>query len=326
MAHGALDLNEFDTYALSDFEGHEDSFPWEGWEIWDIYAGDGFSMVNGSHAVYFKGNFAGDGTARPTGGQEWSLEFTFDVAGTTYTRSITHDGSDVATDFEQLEFQIADGNVFQVHAWVPIPDWEGESISNLVVRSLVDGSPRDVAPGGFYDPALGQEVPFQAPATPVFPAMGEGRIVDAVHLTGAAKFLEVEIAGDAGTYAFTATNPLANQGQHFLVQIPDLGNWSLDGRPNAESLDGGQATNFTMTVTPNPEGLIEPLRIDLATDIGGLQSWYAYVAETGVELTQNQELATATLLDAPIQEESPGVSGVLLFGLIGGLAVLLRRR
>ena len=55
-AHGALELNEFDTYALSDFEGQEDSFPWEGFEIWDVYVGDGYNAVFDSHGVYFKGN------------------------------------------------------------------------------------------------------------------------------------------------------------------------------------------------------------------------------------------------------------------------------
>ena len=83
--------------------------------------------------------------------------------------------------------------MFQVHAWVPIPTWENLSIQDLVVLSAVDGNPRDIAPGGFYDPITGQEIPFSAPPTPVFPAMGEGRIVETVPLTGAAKFLDTTV-------------------------------------------------------------------------------------------------------------------------------------
>ena len=172
MAHGALTLNEFDTYAISDFEGHEESFAWEGWEIWDVYVGDGYNLQHDSHGVYFKANFAGDGTLRPLGGQSWELTFTFMVGGAIHERSIVHDGSTVATDFDALDWQVADGNVFQIHAWALVPEWQDLSVSDLVVVSSVDGAPRDTAPGGIHDPVTGAEIPVNVPPDPHLPRDG----------------------------------------------------------------------------------------------------------------------------------------------------------
>ncbi len=319
-AHGALELNEFDTYAISDFEGHEDSFPWEGFEIWDIYAGDGYLSAMDSHGVYFKGNFAGDGTLRPSGSQEWTLEFTFDVGDSSYARTIVHDGTDVTSDFEQLEWQIADGNVFQVHAWVPVPAWDGLAITNLVVVSSVDGNPRDIAPGGFYDPATGQEVPFAAPSTVVFPPMGEGRIVESVPLTGAQKFLDVQVSDEDGAFTFSVTNALASQGQHFMVAAEAAG-WTIDGLPAAQSLEGGADTAFTLRFAHATEGIVEPLRVDLQTDIGGLQSWYAFADEAGIQVVDDAALATSHAIEAP--KTTPGPSLLLV---AAGLLLARRRQ
>lgn len=317
--HGALALNQFDTYALSDFEGHEDSFPWEGFEIWDIYAGDGYSTYLESHGVYFKGNFAGDGTLRPTGGQSWDLTFSFTVGNTSYERTISHDGSTVTTDFEQLEHQLADGNVFQVHAWVPIPTWENLTIQDLVVLSAVDGSPRDIAPGGFYDPITGQEIPFSAPPTPVFPAMGEGRIVETVPLTGAAKFLDTTVVQSENQFTFHVNNTLAEQGQHFTVHIHNNSAWALNGNPSVESIEGGQGTTFNLQLAPANDGSIAPLQIDLRTDIGGLQSWYAYTNGEVIKMT-NVAAEAQTYEAGDQQQDTPALGIPLLvcaIGLIG---------
>jgi hypothetical protein len=318
-AHGALALNEFDTYAISDFEGQEDSFPWEGFEIWDIYVGDGYSMVDDSPAVYFKGNFAGDGTLRPTGSSAWTLQFNFDVGNLSYERWISHNGAAVTTNFEELETQLADGNVFQVHAWVPIPAWEGQEVSNLVVLSSVDDNPRDIAPGGFFDPATGQEIPFAAPPTPVFPAMGEGRIVETVPLTGAAKFLAVEVVKEGNNFGFTVTNALAAQGQHLMLRIAEDKNWSVAGNPGAESIEGGSEFSFDLDIT-YVEGVIEPLRIDLTTDIGGLQSWYAYADESGVHVVD--DVAMASTYNAEAQSKDTPALPILF--VLGALLVVKR--
>lgn len=322
-AHGALTLNEFDTYAISDFEGQEDSFPWEGWEIWDIYTGDGYSTDLGSHAVYLKGNFAGDGTLRPSGGEVWELRFRFNVGNASFERSIAHDGTDVSTDFERLDWQIADGNVFQVHAWVPVASWEDQAVTDLVVTSLVDGALRDTAPGGIHDPATGAEVPVEAPATPVFPPLGEGRIVDAVPLTGPQKFLDVALApGGDGAFTFTVQNPLPAQGQHFMFQADDRPDWNLDGAPAAVSLNGSDELAFTLRLAPGGNETIEPLPVHLLTDIGGKRTYYAYLADDGVALTEDPALAVAAVGPADTQD-APAVP--VLVSLVA-LALLARRR
>ncbi len=311
-AHGALEINEFDTYAISDFEGHEESFAWEGWEIWDVYAGDG-ALLDG-HGVYFKVNVAGDGTLRPTGGQVWDLSFSYTVGNESYVRTIAHDGNEVTTDFDQLDWQVADGNVFQVHAWAAVPAWQNMSIADLVVVSSVDGSPRDSAPGGIHDPATGEEVPVSAPASGVFPPMGEGRLVETVALTGSAKWLDVNVSATGTGATFDVTNPLAAQGQHFMVVVGD--GWNVTGVPAAASLDGGSSTSFTLALTP-PEGVVEPLRIDLLTDIGGKQSYFAIMTDDGMRIVQEPAPAYTPAPTA----DTPGFPLVLAL-----LALVLARR
>ncbi|HET6399710.1 MAG TPA: hypothetical protein VFH47_09180, partial [Candidatus Thermoplasmatota archaeon] len=199
-AHGDLAIHEFDTLAIRDFEGQEDSFAWEGFEIWDVYVGDGYSAAHDANGVYFKVNFAGDGTERPTGGVAWTINFRFKVGEEAFERELSHDGTTVTSDFESLEWTIADGNVLQVKAWVPVPEWSGKAVTDLVIVSSVDGEPRDTAPGGVHAPGTGTEIPVEGPGTPVFPPLGEGRIVDEVPLTGPPKYLNVSIAPQgAGT-------------------------------------------------------------------------------------------------------------------------------
>ncbi len=319
-AHGALEINEFDTYAISDFEGHEDSFAWEGWEIWDVYAGDGYISALDSHGVYFKVNFAGDGTLRPTGGSTWEATISFAVNGTAYSRQVVHDGTDATADFEQWEWQIADGNVFQIHAWVPIPEWEGHAIEDLVVASSVDGQPRDSAPGGIYDPATGSEVPVEAPSTVVFPPIGEGRLVESVPLSGPSKFLDVQMeAATDNAYTFTVTNPLAAQGQHFMVHT-EGDDWVFTGVPAAQSLDGGTATEFTIQFDAASEGSVAPGRIDFVTDIGGLRSFQVAMSDAGPLLLIDEAQAESY---TPEVVETPGFPLVLA---LVGLAFAARRK
>lgn len=324
-AHGALAINELETYAISDFEGHEDSLPWEGFEIWDVYVGDGYSQAIGSHGVYFKVNLAGDGTVRPTGGQSWDITFQYNVGNESFMRTISHDGSDVTTDFEELDWQIADGNVFQVRAWAPVAEWEGQTVSDLVLVSSVDGQPRDTAPGGIHDPVTGAEIPWEAPGTVVFPAQGEGRLVEEVPLTGPAKFLDITFAAaEPGMFEFNITNPLAEQGQHVAFAFGNSSGWMLGDAPNALSLDGGAATSVPLTLTlDEAAAVIEPLRFDVFSDIGGLQSFYAFMGPNGVQLVDEAAMAEATSFENA-EQATPGVTGLALLGAIG--IALTRRR
>jgi hypothetical protein len=326
-AHGALAVNELETYAISDFEGQEDSFPWEGWEIWDVYVGDAYSEANQSHGVYFKANFAGDGSARPTGSQEWSIDVTFNVGEQAFARRITHDGTDVTTDFEGFEWQIADGNVFQVRAWAPVASWEGLSVTDIVLVSSVDGEPRDTAPGGIHLPGSGTEVPVEAPATPIFPALGEGRIVDAVPLTGPAKFLTTIILDRSnGTFDFVVENPLQEQGQHVMLRASSPSAWTVTPEDPGASLDGGDTATLTATFTPasSDGSVVEPLLLDILTDIGGRQTYYVFIDADGqVSLTDNEDAARpAPFGQAPAKD----TTGFALAPLVAALAVAVAVR
>ena len=326
-AHGALALNELETYAISDFEGQEDSFAWEGFEIWDVYVGDGYSDVYDSDGVYFKVNFAGDGTQRPTMSAAWSIAFTFKVGDESYQRELVHDGAAITTTFETLEWVIADGNVLQIRAWVPVPDWQGKSVTDIVVVSSVDGEPRDTAPGGIHAPVTGTEIPVEGPATPVFPAVGAGRIVDEVKLTGPGKFLNVTVvAQGAGVFEFKIKNPLKEQGQHVLVRQPaENASWLMEVAGHA-NLDGGASTTLNVTLMPPATGVVQPFPIEIYTDIGGRQTYYAYLKAGEVTLVNDSATAqAATLGDAA--KDAPGFGVlVLLTALAIGLLADGRRR
>ena len=323
-AHGALLINEFDTYALSDFEGQEDSFPWEGFEIWDVYVGDAYSAAYGSDGVYLKANFAGDGTKRPTGSAAWTLDFTFKVGEKEFARSLVHDGATVTSTFEELEWAIADGNVLQVRGWVPVPDGAGQAVTDLVVVSSVDGEVRDVAPGGVVAPGSGSQVPVEVPATPVFPAMGEGRVAEQVPLTGSAKFLDVKVTPAApGVFDLVVTNPMSEQGQHVFVGDAS-GAWTVQTGAAMAELAGGASATFTLSLTPPASGVIEPLPLELTSDVGGRQLWYAYVADGEVRLVDDPAQAQPASIEAPAKQ-SPGAA-LPLFGVLAVGALLARRR
>jgi hypothetical protein len=309
-AHGNLVVNELETLAIRDFEGQEDSFAWEGFEIWDVYVGEAYSQADASDGVYFKVNLAGDGTTRPTGGQVWTVTFTFSVGGQAFEREVAHDGTGVTTDFEALEWQVADGNVFQVRAWVPVADWVGQNVTDIVLVSAVDGEARDTAPGGIHTPGTGTEAPVEGPATPIFPPLGEGRIVDAVPLTGPGKFLNVTVVplGD-GAFDLHITNPLKEQGQHVMLGPTSAAGWSVSPGEWSASLEAGQATVLHVELMPTVAdgSLVEPMRLDVLSDIGGRQSYFAFIDAGEVALVQDAAAAQAAPF-GEAEQESPGLA------------------
>ena len=330
-AHGALAVNELETYAISDFEGQEDSFAWEGWEIWDVYVGEGYSQALDSDGVYFKVNLAGDGTARPTMGQVWTVTFTFKVGDEAFERQISHDGATVTTTFEELEWQIADGNVFQARAWAPVAQWAGQSITDITLVSSVDGEPRDTAPGGIHTPGTGTEIPVEAPPTVIFPAMGEGRLVEAIPLTGPGKFLNVSLLPMGnGAFEFTITNPLKEQGQHAMLAPVSTSAWTVTPVDWNSNLEAGKSAVLRAELKPNTAdgSLVEPVRFDILSDIGGRQTYYAYIDAGQVALVEDASAASAGAFgEAAKEAPSPSIALlVVAFAMAFGLRSASRRR
>lgn len=328
-AHGDLELNELEVLAIRDFEGQEDSFPWEGFEIWDVYVGEGYNDTLGAHGVYFKVNFAGDGTQRPTGGAAWTVTFTFTVGEETFERAFTHDGATITTSFESLQWLVADGNVLQVKAWAPVEDAVGKSVRDIVIVSSVDGSPRDTAPGGVHDPATGRETPVQAPSTVVFPPLGEGRIVDEVPLSGAAKYFDLVIEPKPNnTYTLTVTNVLETQGQHVVLDADPAPGWEIVTADAPHSLDGQKSGTYDIQLFAKgePGTTLAPYSFDLLSDIGGRRTLHAYLDEAGqVHLTEDATLAkAATVATAP--RGVPGFGVVVLLAVGVACAAVRGRR
>lgn len=327
-AHGDLEINELETLVIRDFEGGEESFPWEGFEIWDVYAGEGYNDSLGAHGVYFKVNFGGDGTLRPTSGAAWTVTFTFRVGDEAFEREFTHDGNTITTNFESFQWQVADGNVLQVKAWLPVEDWAGKNITDIRLVSSVDGSPRDTAPGGIHDPITGTEIPVQAPSTPIFPPLGEGRVVDEVPLVGPAKYIDLTIEPKGNnTFTLTVTNPLKEQGQHVMLDAGDTSGWTLTTASPPHSLEGGQSATLDIQLRPTaePGTTLPPYQFNLVTDIGGLRSLYASFTPAGVELVEDPALAAAATVDAPARDV-PLPGWTPLVGVTLAAVVLAARR
>lgn len=326
-AHGDLAIHELETLAIRDFEGQEDSFAWEGFEIWDVYVGEGYNETYQMDGVYLKVNFAGDGTTRPTGGQSWTVTFRFLVGEEPFEREFTHDGSTVTTNFESLQWMVADGNVLQVKAWVPVESWAGKSVRDIVLVSSVDGEPRDTAPGGVHDPATGRETTVQAPASGVFPPLGEGRVVEEIPLTGPAKFLGVAIEPtDRGTFEIAVTNPLKEQGQHVALRATPTPEWNLTTTTWGGNLEGGTGMSLDLALRPDtpPGAPVPPLELALLTDIGGRTTFYAYLTEAGVALAQDASVARAGVMPGDTRD-APGLAlGAIVLAAV--VAAATRRR
>lgn len=321
-AHGDLEINELETLAIRDFEGQEDSFAWEGFEIWDVYVGEGYNESYDSDGVYLKVNFAGDGTQRPTGGAAWTISISFNVGEETFERELTHDGTTISTSFESLQWMIADGNVLQIKAWVPVKNWTGKSVTDIVIVSSVDGEPRDTAPGGVHAPGTGDEIPIEAPSTGIFPPMGEGRIVDEVPLTGAEKFLNVTIEPKGNdTFAITVTNVLEEQGQHVFLRADPGSPWTLATETWGHNLEGAASGTFEVNVKPKArEGSeITPLALDFVSDIGGHRTLYAFLGGNGVEIVEQAEAATPRA----IESEGRSVGAAQVVGILAAATVAL---
>ena len=326
-AHGDLEVNELETLAIRDFEGMEDSFPWEGFEIWDVYVGEGYNDSYDIDGVYFKVNLAGDGTQRPLGGAIWSLNFQFKVDEEAFEREIMHDGASVTTTFESLQWMVADGNVFQVKAWAPVPNIKGRNVTDITIVSAVDGEPRDSAPGGVHTPGAGAEAPVSGPGTPIFPPIGEGRVVDAVPLTGPEKFIELELTPlGEGKFGVRVTNPLEEQGQHVILTADPAAGWDMNTTSWGGNLDGKASTEWEMTLIPRASASsVAPLRVDILTDIGGHRTLYAFMGETGVEIVDDPALAaTATMDDG--SKDTPTIPVALLLTALLAIALARRRK
>lgn len=190
----------------------------------------------------------------------------------------------------------------------------GGSLEDIRMVSRADDDPRDVAPGGVYLPhSQGEvEVPHESQ-----------RLVDSLELEGPHGYIDAQASSTDEGLAVAVENTLDN-GQHVSIDLetPDGWNATVNGSAQA-SLEGGDSVSFPLDVDVGPDAL-EPLAVDVVTDLGGHQTLY-----TGVNGTELQTAATASDVDVAPEEpdanESPAPAGVALLGLLAVTALLIRR-
>lgn len=74
---------------------------------------------------------------------------------------------------------------------------------------------------------------------------------------------------------------------------------------------------FTVTLTPPTSGVVEPFPLEVYTDIGGQQSYFAFLDAQGVAMVSDSAAASASTLDGAAKD----ASGLGILALVGALAV-----
>lgn len=158
--------------------------------------------------------------------------------------------------------------------------------------------------------------------------MGEGRIVEAVPLTGPGKFLKIAVVPlGNGTFEFNVTNPLKEQGQHVMLQPTSTAAWTVTPSEWNANLEAGKSATLRAEIKPSAAGgaMVDPIPFDLVTDIGGRQTYYAYVDAGQVTVVDDMNAASAGPFGAADKEAGAPPLSLLVIALAVGL-VLHRSR
>lgn len=312
QAHGLVNAGELETLLVQDEASDVVTGLGLGYDLVQLYVGeahmpglgDGFYV----HTVLYGGT--GD---RPAVDGTMEVRFDFEFDDGTFTRTLsTTDGQTFTSDFDQLTVVPGDGEVEVQRAFVAYPKGfgPGSVLTSLRAISMVNGEPRDVAPGGVFLPGARTEV-----------AMGDSsQVVQSYTLKGPVGYLrQVEVVpmlDSPGDFLVTAWTGLKSGSQHIVIAAEPANGWTatIDGAGGDTPPDGAQY--FGVHLEPG-EG---PYMFDLYTDIGGHVKLTAEQTEEGLRLAAPE---SAAVQPAPAVKGSPSPLWLALAGL--ALALLARK-
>lgn len=190
----------------------------------------------------------------------------------------------------------------------------GGSVENVWMESRADDDLRDRAPGGIFLP--GSQGQAEAPANST-------RLADSIRLTGPTGYVNTSTTVQNRTLTVTVENALDN-GQHVRARLNATPGWnaSITGQSQA-SLPGGETTRFTVEANATPAA-IDPLEIEVVTDVGGHET--LYVGVNGTQLATGLQAHNVEVEPAqPSPNESPGLTGLATWTGLALLAVVRGR-
>lgn len=311
QAHGTVNAGELEILFLQDEASDFVTGASLGYDVVQVYIGEAHLPALGD-GLYVHTILYGAPEGRPLLDGEHSIEFSFSTDNGSFVRTLaTTDGTTFTSDFDDLQFEVGDGEVEIQRAFIAYPDGigPGTTLQSLVVVSRVGGEDRDVAPGGVFLP--GSQGLVEVP-------MGDSsQVVPSIPLRGPIGYIEAKLEADGTAFRITAHNPLKEGDQHVLLGLPDsLNGWSINVNDGGE-VKAGQNYTFTLRASPGSG----PLDFDLLTDIGGripLQ-----LAKDGDRIVLSSPAQQANVAPVNVAQESP--LGLWLALAAVGVALVTRR-
>lgn len=318
-AHGPVNAKEVEVLAVVD-ELSDHSYYTGGYDLGDLYLGEAFVPGLGDgfyvHTILY-GTWE---AALP--GDTYEVAFRFTLAsGTTIERTAsTADGDTFESDFDELVMEAGADEDEVVRGFVAFDETvgPGDSITEIVVESLVKGDVRDRAPGGVFVPGSQgmAEVPVEA--------FGESaQVIPSFDLTGPTQYFTVQPTASQDGFILSVSTLLRGGDQHIMVELPDASTgWGLQG---PEILGAEVKANGTVQFPIEVVQLgTSNATLRVTSDIGGRVDYTLSPHEGMIDLRPDAPPSEAAMvgLSQPVQE-APGLG---LMALLGGLALAVLRR
>lgn len=307
-AHGLVNAGELETLVVQDEASDVVTDAELGFDLVQLYVGEAHLPGRGD-GLYVHTILYGGAGERPLLDGPLAVRFEFFFGDKSFARMLeTTDGQKFTGDFDQLTVVPGDGEVEVQRAFVTYPKGlgPGSTLTSLRAISMVNGEPRDVAPGGVFLPGARTEV-----------EMGDSsQVVESYTLKGPVGYLGlvevVPMIDSPGEFLVTAWTGLKDDSQHIMLTAQPANGWTavVDGT-GGETTPGGYQI-FTVRLTPG-EGAYT---FDVLTDIGGHAQITAEQTEEGLRLAAPESTAVQP---APAMKDSPSP----LWLALGAIALVL---
>lgn len=322
-AHAAPNPLDNAVHVLEDEP--EDAFYWyDGYDLFNLFAREAHLEAANETGVVFRftlyGGFAPAGTA-----DELSIGLSATSAQGPANLSIaTADDHNWTGDMRIVAANVTEedppwtGVTARMQAFASYEQLgvaPGGSLEDVSMVSRAGGETRDLAPGGVYLPhSQGQaEVPTESQ-----------RLVDGLDLHGPSGYVDTSAQVANGTLTVEVENALAN-GQHVRLGVAEAPGWNatVDGSGQT-SLPANETATFRVLAEPTPSAL-EPLAVEVTTDLGGHQTLFVGVNGTAMETATNPNAVEVDPAQ-PEPNESPGWTAAAALAALVGLARARGRR
>lgn len=318
-AHGPVNAKEVEVLAVVD-ELSDHPYYTGGYDLGEVYFGEAFLPGIGDGFYVHTILYGTWDAALP--GDTYEVVFRFTLAdGTVIERQAsTADGDTFESDFDELLVEAGADEDEVVRGFIAFDDTvgPGDSITGIVVESLVKGDVRDRAPGGMFVP--GGQGMAELP-----PTFGESaQVIKSFGLTGPTQYFSVQPVASEGGFTLSVSTLLRGGDQHIQVELPDASSgWSLQG---PEILNAVVKANGTVQFPIAVLQLgMQNAMLRLTSDIGGRVDYTLSQHDGMVDLQPDAPPSKAAMVGlAETSKQAPGF-GLAAVAAAVALAALLGR-